>query len=554
MRKLSAICACLILFSLFVIPRTTVFSQRPDNQPRYADDQILVKFKAASVPADNNDLVAEEIVRARGARAESLNVQGRDGVQLIHLNKGVSVEEAILRAKEDPRVEYAEPDYYLYASDTVPNDEFFATGFMWGLSSVGCAVCAPGLPSPNIDATRAWDMTTGSDDIVAVVLDTGVDLQHEDLSANAWVNPREIAGNGVDDDGNGFVDDVNGWNFYDGNNQTFVNSGDDLHGTHVAGSIGAVGNNGRGVTGVAWHVKIMSLKFLGGAQGKGSTSNAVKGVKYAIDLRNHGVNVRVINASWGGGSDSAALRQAISDANDAGILFVCAAGNGSANIDEDPDFPASYAPDLANTISVAAVDASGSLASFSNTGHTSVSLAAPGVFIYSTSPNGGYRQLSGTSMSSPYVSGIAVLLWSREPSLSPAQVKQRIIDTSEPIPSLVSKAVRSGRASAFDALTNRISPAQSPVVLGAQFTKRSVTLDGFGFINGSSVIEVDGVALPEATYDTSFSLKNGTLTQITVDMGKKPLKRAFPGGQMVGVQVFNPTTGQRSPRFNTGRF
>jgi large repetitive protein len=554
MRKLLAICACLILLSLMVIPRSTVFSQRRDNDRElYADDHIVVKLKAGSESGDAADLMAAEIVRAPGVKAEALNTRRRDNIQLIHLNRTLSVEEAVSRAKEDPRVEYAEPDYFVYATDTVPNDSFFTTGKLWGLSTSSCFFCDPSQPAPSIDATQAWDITRGDDGIVAVVLDTGVDLQHEDLAANAWVNPNP----GILP---GFVNDINGWNFYDGNNQTFTSSSDDFHGTHVAGSIGAVGNNGIGVAGVAWNVKIMSLKFLGGPQGKGSTSNAVKGINYAIDMRSHGVNVRVINASWGGGSNSQALRQAIAAANEAGILFVCAAGNGGTNIDDNPDYPASYSIDLPNAISVAAIDANGSLASFSNTGHSSVSLAAPGVFIYSTlphsefAPNGTYGQLSGTSMSTPYVSGIAVLLWSHEPSLTPKQVKQRIIDTSEPLQSLVSKTVRSGRASAFDALTNRIAPKHTPVVMGVEFTKRMVTINGLGFEDGSAVIEVNGTQLPTVSYDSSFALANSTLTQLTADLGKKPLKRTFPVGVPVSIQVFNPSTGERSPGFIVTRF
>jgi serine protease len=552
MTKCLAICACLILFSFVLIPHSNVYSQRRDTRQLYADDRIVVKLKAEVEPTSDADLMAEEIVRAPGVRAEALTTRLNAGIQLIHLNRSISVEDAVRRAKEDPRVEYAEPDYFVYAMDTVPNDPFFNQ--MWGLSSLGCQTCNPSQQTPSIDATQAWDITTGSDDIVAVVLDTGVDLQHEDLAANAWVNPREIAGNGIDDDGNSFVDDINGWNFFDGNNQTFNPIADLSHGTHVAGSIGAVGNNGIGVTGVAWHVKIMSLKFLGGTQGKGSTSNAVKGIKYAIDMRSRGVNVRVINASWGGGSDSQLLRQAIADANDAGILFVCASGNDGNNIDDTAEFPASYALDFPNTISVAAVDASGGLASFSNVGHRSVSLAAPGVFICSTVPGGYSCSFSGTSMSTPYVSGIAVLLWSREPSLTPAQVKQRIVDTSEPLPSLVSIVARSGRASAYEALINRIPPPQTPAVLGVQFSKRMVTINGFGFVDSSAIIEVDGTPLPTVSYDSSFALANGTLTQLTADLGKKPLKRTFPAGVQVSIDVFNPTTGERSPRFTTARF
>ena len=555
MKKCLAAFACLILFSLVLIPRSNVYSQRRETAQRYADDRIIVKLKPGADQALDADSIAEEIVRAPGARAERLTSGQRDVAQLIHLNRGVSVEDAVRRANADPRVEYAEPDYFVYALDTVPNDPFFSQ--MWGLSSLGCSFCDASQQLASIDATKAWDITTGSDNVVAVVLDTGVQLQHEDLSANAWVNPLEIAGNGVDDDGNGFVDDVNGWNIFDGNNRTFIDAAQDAHGTHVAGSIGAVSNNGIGVTGVAWHVKIMSVKFLGGAQGKGKTSDAVKGIRYAIDLRNRGVNVRVINASWGGGSESQALHQAISDANDAGILFVCAAGNDGDDIDESPRFPASYSVDQSNAISVGAINQGGSLASFSNFGHASVSVAAPGVSIYSTYPGtgfGAYTAFNGTSMATPYVSGIAVLLWANEPSLTPAQVKQRIIDTSQPLPDLVSMLVRSGRASAYDALINRISPVQPPEVLGVHFTKKVVTIDGFGFANGSAVIEADGQPLPAVEYDNSYSLANGTLTQLRSNLGKKPLKRAFRAGVPVSVRVFNPLTGERSPQFTITRF
>ena len=552
MRKCLSVCAFLIFSSVFLFSQIHAKPRQSEPSQRYVDDQILVKYKTASVA--DPDLIAEEIVRVPGARTEPLTNRRRGGLQLIHLNNNISVEEAVRRAEQDPRVEYAEPDYIVHTMETVPNDPLFSQ--LWGLSLIGCASCGPNSASPNIDATRAWDITTGSDDIVVAVLDTGVDLEHEDLAANAWVNPFEVSGNGIDDDGNGFVDDVNGWNFFDANNRIFRDNGQDLHGTHVAGSIGAVGNNGVGVTGVAWHVKIMSLKFLGGSKGSGPTSNAVRGINYAIDMRQRGVNVRVINASWGGGSDSQSLRQAIQDASDAGILFVCAAGNDGVNIDEEPDFPSSYAADYSNTISVAAVSASGNLPDFSNFGHQHVSLAAPGVSIWSTVPpgNGLYGSASGTSMSTPYVSGIAVLLWSHEPNLTPAEVKQRIIDTSDPIPSLVSLVSRSGRASAYNALTNTIPAPQTPEVINVQFTKRTVTINGFGFISGSSVIEVDGVQLPTVSYDNSFALANGTLTQLTADLGKKPLKRTFPAGVPVSIKVFNPSTGERSDKFTTARF
>lgn len=551
MKKFLAACACSILLSAVFIPQTQVYSQRKATSHLYADDRIVVKLKAEAALFPDFDSMAEEIVRVPGARAEVLNTRRQDVARVIHLNRGLSVEEAVQRANADPRVEYAEPDYFVYPMESIPNDPFFSQ--MWGLSNLGCATCDPNQRTANIDAVRAWDLTTGSDDIVAVVLDTGAQLAHEDLAANAWVNPLEIANNNVDDDGNGFVDDINGWNFFDGNNQIFTPGVELSHGTHVAGSIGAAGNNGIGVTGVAWHVKIMSLKFLGGTQGKGSTSNAVKGIYYAIGMRNRGVNVRVINASWGGGSESQSLRQAIADANSAGILFVCAAGNSGDDIDVVPDFPAGYSIDQPNAVSVAALNQVGSLASFSNFGHASVSLAAPGVLIYSTVP-GSYAQFNGTSMATPYVSGIAVLLWAHEPTLTPAEVKRRIIDTSRPLASLVSKLSRSGRASAYDALINNIPAPQSPEVIKVGFTKKVLTIDGFGFANGSAAIEVDGVPLTGVEYDSSYSLANGTLTRLTVFLGKKPMKKIFPSGVTVGLRVFNPTTGERSDQFTTARF
>src|SRR5262245_43910959 len=210
MKKVVAVSACLVLFALVFFPRPVVHSQHRENERElYANDRIIVKFKAEAEPADV-DAAAEEIVRTPGVKAETLTTRPQGGTHLIRLNGNVSVEEAVGRAKEDPRVEFAEPDYFVYATDTVPNDPRFND--LWGMSSIGCSQCAADQQTLSVDATRAWDITTGSDNIVVAVLDTGADLQHPDLAANAWVNPGEVAGNGKDDDGNGFIDDVNGWN------------------------------------------------------------------------------------------------------------------------------------------------------------------------------------------------------------------------------------------------------------------------------------------------------------------------------------------------------
>src|SRR5215510_11841535 len=220
MKKFVAIGACLFLFAVVLIPRPVVYSQQRENERElYASDRIIVKFKAEAEPSDL-DAAAEDIVRVPGVRTETLTSRPHGGTHLIRLNGSVSVQDALQRAKGDPRVEFAEPDYFVYASDIVPNDPLFSQ--LWGLSSPICLQCAADQQTLSIDATRAWDVSTGSDNIVVVVLDTGIDLQHEDLKANAWVNPSP----GIL--GPPFVNDVNGWNFYDGTNQLFKSYNEDL--------------------------------------------------------------------------------------------------------------------------------------------------------------------------------------------------------------------------------------------------------------------------------------------------------------------------------------
>jgi subtilisin family serine protease len=551
MKKYAVLCVCLALFSLFIVPHKTAFSQSREATKRsYVEGEIIVKLKANVEPI-SDEQIPEQILGVRGTRSQSLSRRATNNISRIHLDGDISVEEAVARAKADPRVEYAEPDYLVYATDTTPNDTYFTS--LWGMSNRPCPACDDSSRA-DIGATRAWDITTGSDDLVVGVVDTGIDLSHPDLAPNAWINPREIADNNIDDDGNGYVDDVNGWSFYDDSKEVYKAYSEDLHGTHVAGTIGAVGNNAIGVAGVAWHVKLMSLKFLGGKDGKGSTGDAVSAINYAIDQKKRGVNIRVLNASWGGGGDSMALHEAISEAGEAGISFVCAAGNDGEDGDFSDHFPAGYSRDLSSCVSVAAIDSFDDLASFSNYGHSSVSVAAPGYQILSTAPGGAYAALSGTSMASPHVAGIAALLLSKEPSLTPAEVKRRIISTAAPTPALVSKAVSSGRVNAFDVLTNRVAPAASPRIVNVKINKKSLMIDGLGFLSNSSVIEVNGVAIPGINYDSSYSLANGTITRLSIEMGKKGIKKTFPKGEFMSLTVYNSTTGERSEQFSTARF
>lgn len=302
------------------------------------------------------------------------------------------------------------PNWVVRAAE-IPNDPRYSE--LWGMGE-----------TRGIDAPGAWDLFTGSSSIVVAIIDTGVDYNHPDLSANIWHNPGEVAGNGVDDDGNGYVDDVHGINARAGAANPGNPMDDHYHGTHVAGTIGAVGNNNIGVVGVNQRVKLMALKFLS-ASGSGSLSDAITAIDYMTMMRaQYGINIRVSSNSWGGGGYSAALESAIGRAKAAGIIFVAAAGNSGEDTDANPSYPAGY--ELDNVVSVAAIDRDQNLASFSNYGATSVDIAAPGVDIISTMPNSQYGSLSGTSMATPHVSGALALLLGREPGLSYSQAIQRL--------------------------------------------------------------------------------------------------------------------------------
>jgi subtilisin family serine protease len=280
------------------------------------------------------------------------------------------------------------PNWALFTTAT-PNDSYLQ--FQWAIA--------------NMKLSSAWDYTTGPTDNKALVfiIDTGVDYNHPDLFGNMWANPKEIRGNGIDDDRNGYIDDVYGINAITKSGDPYDDNG---HGTHVAGILGASGNNARGVAGVNWTAKIVAAKFLD-ANGSGSLSNAIAALNYGVTLKRAGHNIVVSNNSWGGGSYSSALAAAISAANDAGILFVASAGNSALNNDTNATYPANY--DYPNVISVASITSSNLPSSFSNYGATSVDIAAPGSGIYSTYPGSRYASLSGTSMAAPQVTGVVLL-------------------------------------------------------------------------------------------------------------------------------------------------
>ena len=346
-----------------------------------------------------------------------------------------------------PQVRYVEPNHVVKTVETTPDDPSFSQ--LWGLSNTGQT---GGTPDADIDAPEAWDLSTGSSDVVVGVTDTGVDFSHPDLAPQQWVNAGENCGstdptadcpqraNGVDDDGNTYVDDWRGWDWVNNDNDPFD---DHQHGTHVAGTIGAVGSNAVGVTGVNWNVKVMALKFLNAA-GSGTTAHAVAATLYAADR-----GARVSSNSWGGGPFDQSLLDAIEYGADRGMLFVAAAGNDSRNNDSTPTYPSSYRSEA--IVSVAATDHNDALAFFSSYGASSVDLGAPGVNILSTTPGNTYGSFSGTSMATPHVSGVAALLAARFPGASPYALKALLLRTVDPVGSLAGRTATGGRLNAFTA-------------------------------------------------------------------------------------------------------
>jgi subtilisin family serine protease len=350
-----------------------------------------------------------------------------------------------------PGVVYAELDHTVWA-DLTPNDPSFSS--LWGLHNTGQS---GGTVDADIDAPEAWDHFTGESSMVVGIVDTGIQLNHVDLAANIWTNPDEIAGNGVDDDGNGYIDDMNGWDWaYGDNNPSDVHS----HGSHTAGTVGAVGNNGLGVVGVNWRVKLAALKFLNDS-GSGSTSNAILAVNYAV-----GKGMRVTNNSWGGGGYNQSLYNAIQSSQSIGHLFCASAGNSNRNNDSTPHYPSSY--NLPNIISVAATTRNDLKASFSNYGATTVDVGAPGDTILSTVPTNSYGNKSGTSMAAPHVSGVAAMIYAYSPTATWQQVRDAIFNTVRPISALAGRTVTGGVVNLSDALLYPALPPRAPANAAVQ--------------------------------------------------------------------------------------
>ena len=426
-------------------------------------NQILVRFTTSDARLTG---AARAIVNGRLIRT----LKGVDGLE--HLEVDLPVDQAIDMLNTLPFVEYAEPDYVVHALAT-PNDQFI--GLQWGINNTGQSIQGvAGTPDADIDGYEAWDTRTSAAGIVVAVIDSGTQWNHPDLDANIWSNSDEIPGNGIDDDNNGYVDDIRGWDFY--NNDNNPDDGDG-HGTHVAGTIGAEGNNGIGVAGVAWDVQIMPLRFIGPFGG--STSDAIAAVNYAVAN-----GAQISNNSWGGGGYSSAMVSALNNAQANNHLFVAAAGNDGVNTDNTPHYPSSYTNN--NIISVAGTDNRGLLVDnsvwASNYGANSVDIGAPGNDIASTYSGSSYVWSSGTSMASPHVSGAAALVWAQNPGWSYAQVRDQLLNTAVPNASLAGNCVTGGVLNIEAALGGGGNPGNT-----APSANIGSPSNGSSFIEGSSV-------------------------------------------------------------------
>lgn len=407
--------------------------QRTDH----ASGSVMVRFE--------DDVTADQQEKALGTVGGHVRRRYRmlPGVVCVEIAGPVS--EAIAAVMGAPGVRYAEPNYFVYAAD-IPNDAKFS--WLWGMHNTGQTVNGdPGVPNADIDAPRAWDLFTGSPSTVIAVLDTGVSYLHPELAGNIWTNPGEIAGNGVDDDANGYVDDIHGWDFWSNDGDPLDDHG---HGTFCAGVIGARGNNLAGIAGVNWQCRIMAVKFFS-ANIQATIEGAVAAIDYAVSNGAH-----VSSNSWYAGA-SAILDEAVLRARGEGHLIVAAAANFATNNDVVPYYPASYPYD--NIIAVGGSNNDDALAWFSNYGAFSVDLLAPAVNVYSCWIGNGYLWGDGTSAATPHVAGAAALLWGKTPQKTYLQIRGEILSTVRTVPAALGRCATGGVLNVGRALVRSLCPA-----------------------------------------------------------------------------------------------
>ncbi len=420
----------------------------------YKEGELLVKFSQKTEGVQRTITECNEVLASFNAGEVKDSYKIVPGLTLVKLPENLKVEDALAQLKGRSEFLYVEPNWKIKLASICPNDTRFDE--QWGMHNTGQTIEGyAGRPDADIDAPEAWSENTDAGGIIVAVLDSGVNYNHEDLQNNMWVNTTELNGTpNYDDDGNGYIDDIRGWDFADDDSDPMDYHG---HGTHVAGIIGAVGNNGKGIAGICWNVQIMNLKIALNVSPEVLFADAISAIQYAVVK-----GAKVINASWGDGMYSQSLYDVIDAAGVNGILFVAAAGNyglySPRNNDIYPLYPATF--DCDHIISVMSTDDSADHYtatgfSFSHYGETTVDIAAPGWNILSCGlSNGSYEYMSGTSMSTPMVAGACALLWAKEPSLTNLRVKQRILDGADILHSLDGKCVTEGRLNLFNTLMN----------------------------------------------------------------------------------------------------
>lgn len=534
----------------------------------YADGELLIQYDDASSSAAARDGIrsvvrgrAEEVIETVAMRRARAGV-----VERVKLDAGMSVDRAIAALKNRPGVVSAEPNWMVSAA-AVSNDPYYTgSGRLWGMYGDDQPVASGPTGTTNAfgsQAEKAWDAGfVGSKSVVVGIVDEGIDITHPDLRDNIWVNPFETAGDGIDNDGNGYVDDVNGWDFVHGDN-TVYDAGEDDHGTHVAGTIGGVGGNAIGVAGVNWNVTMISTKFLG--PNGGTTADAIKALDYLTDLKTrHGIGIVAANNSWGGGGYSSALHSAIIRAAKADILFVAAAGNNATNTDSTVYYPQGYstlqgttttsAASYESVISVAAITSSGALASYSNYGSRTVDIAAPGSGIYSTLPGGTYGAYDGTSMATPAVTGTAALYAAAYPGASAATIRGALMSNARPTASLVGKTVTGGRLDV--AATLNAAPLPGISISGGSVTEGNTGTKPLTFTVTLTAAAASNVTVAYATSNGSatagsdYVAQSGTLTFAAGETSKTILvdvigDSAFEANETFSVVLSGPSANAR---------
>lgn len=465
---------------------------RVDGTPvrNFKPDAVIVAYKTG-ISTTRRAGVRQAVHAVRWQRLMRL----APTLEALELPPGTSVSETLKKLQQNPDVRFAEPDYRITVEATA-NDPYYTSGSLWGM--YGDATSPANTFGSR--AGEAWSAGhIGSRSVVVGIVDEGVDISHPDLAPNIWTNPFEVAGNGLDDDGNGYIDDIHGWDFYFRDASVFDGPTVDTHGTHVAGTVGAVGGDARGVVGVNWEVTMIPVKFM--HAGAGDTSDAILALDYLTDLKTrHGLPIVATNNSWGSAGESQALTEAINRAGDQGILFVATAGNSGVNADINPHYPSHVSCTTRSRgedclVSVAAIAANGARASFSNYGTTSVDLGAPGVDINSTQPGNSYMSFDGTSMAAPHVTGALALCKAVNPALSMSDLRALLMRTGVATASLAGVTV-TGRRLDVAALATACAAAAGPVdaapsSLAVSATARSsISLSWSDNSSNESVFEV----------------------------------------------------------------